>query len=96
MNFGEWWRRNKAENLPLYHCSLSDCATRTKHPYDADPRKRWMIQIKLIEEDGSELIVNLCPRCIRKYFPKVDDKFFETMENSEALIRKGNMNAEIN
>jgi hypothetical protein len=96
MRFGEWWRKNKTENLPLIECSLSDCTSRTKRPNDPDPRKRWMVGISLKEEDGSEVKMNLCPRCIRKYFPQADEKFFEKMEYSENLIRRGNLSAESN
>jgi hypothetical protein len=97
MNFGEWFRRaRKHELLPVIECSLTDCTNRTRKPYDIDPRKRWMVQIKLQEEDGSQVTMNLCPKCIKKFFPSVNEEFFERMENSERLIRLRSEKAELN
>jgi hypothetical protein len=92
----EWYRKVFVTGATDHTCSISDCTSRTKKPYDSDPRKRWMIGISLTEEDGSVIRLNLCPRCIRKFFENVDEKFFENLEHSEALIRQGNRNAESN
>jgi hypothetical protein len=36
----------------IYRCTLSDCKNNTMFPFNRDPRKRWIIDLELLDSDG--------------------------------------------
>jgi hypothetical protein len=69
-------------------CSVEKCPEWTRNPWTENPRGRWLVGLKLTDENNHIHFVNLCPAHIREYFPQVNEEFYKTLLNTERTIRK--------
>jgi hypothetical protein len=70
----------------LYECSLEGCARVTTTPNPSDPRLRWFIDLVLDDDDGTALMVNLCPEHVQLYLGLTEEDYVRT-ERAEAFVR---------
>jgi hypothetical protein len=71
----------------LYDCSIEGCGCVTVNPFSPDPRQRWIIGLRLKEEDDSEVTINLCPGHVRRLMPGANEDFFDRVERTEEFVR---------
>lgn len=70
-------------------CSLVGCKDKTTHPENADPRKRWIVNLELQADSAPSVFINLCPYHAREYL-HLDEDFYLRVERSERLISSMN------
>lgn len=71
----------------LHECSIVGCNNVTVNPFNPDPRQRWIIGLRLKEEDDTEINVNLCPGHVRRLMPGANEDFFDRVQNTEEFVR---------
>jgi hypothetical protein len=75
--------------------SIEGCGRKTFFPFKRDPRKRWLVNMILVDsegqfgEAGKEVICNLCPNCARQQFD-LHEEDYVGLEKSEALAASVN------
>ena len=72
-------------NARVHECSIIGCPRVTLLTRWADPRDRWMLEIPLKEDDGTIVIVNLCPVHAREQF-NLHERDFVELEKAERMI----------
>ena len=72
---------------PIHRCSIVGCLCTTTATAWADPRDRWMLGLELKDDDGSLVIVNLCPQHTREQFD-LQEAHYAELEKSEKLVRE--------
>lgn len=72
---------------PVIECCLTTCSNRTTRPESRDVRERWIVGVKMKDEDGNEHTVNFCPRHIREYLG-ADSDFYDRTERTERFVRE--------
>jgi hypothetical protein len=65
-------------------CSILGCQRTTGIERWADPRDRWLLGIKLKDEDG-EIVLNLCPAHAKEVFG-LHERDFAELEKTERMI----------
>jgi hypothetical protein len=72
------------------------CGRSTFYPFKRDPRKRWLVNVRLVDvegnfgEKGKELVVNLCPACAKEQFNLQDSDYDALVRSEMAVMSKVN------
>jgi hypothetical protein len=72
--------------LREWHCSIKGCVGTTTIERHPDPRHRWMLDVILQDQDETVVVLNLCPVHVKEMF-RLNEDWYQTIENSEKLIR---------
>jgi hypothetical protein len=57
------------------------------NPFSSDPRRRWVIGMNLIGEDGEQITINLCPKHAAEAL-HLDEDFYQRTERTEQFVRE--------
>jgi len=74
---------------PIIHCSTQGCHnTLLAGEKIENPRRRWMLDMPVKDEDEKVLLLTLCDKCVKRYWD-LQESDYKNLEDNEDFIEKG-------